>query len=373
MKKLYTIIAAVLVTIGAYAQAPEKMSYQAVVRGSDDALVTNQAVGMQISILQTTATGTAVYVETQTPNTNVNGLVSLEIGTGNVVSGDFTTIDWSADSYFIKTETDPTGGTSYTITGTSQLLSVPYALHAKTAENVTNDAVDDADASATNELQNLEQVLVIGNNANGNNIINTGQIVIGTDTPNTEASMEIATPLPVIFPSMTQNEVDAIVTPVEGMVQFNTDAHKLQVYGMLTDNTSILNEIFVGTESGPGSFLLDQFLTSPVDGQVIAIELFLKDAGGGFPDIDFMGQGIYTVPSYSNWTWHTFVLNNPIPVTNGGGFSFGFIGPGVDFRTFGTNANYPNGSGCCFPGADDLLFRVHIQPNPGSFGWQNMN
>jgi hypothetical protein len=153
MKQLYTFLAVLLMTASTFAQAPGKMSYQAVVRDSGDALVTNQAVGMQISILQTTATGTAVYVETQTPTTNVNGLVTLEIGTGSVVSGDFTTIDWSVDSYFIKTETDPTGGASYTITGTSQLLSVPYALHAKTAENVTNDLVDDADADPMNEIE----------------------------------------------------------------------------------------------------------------------------------------------------------------------------------------------------------------------------
>jgi hypothetical protein len=137
MKKLYTILAALFLTASAFAQAPEKMSYQAVVRDSGDALVTSQPVGMQISILQTTATGTAVYVETQTPTTNVNGLVSLEIGTGNLVSGDFTSIDWSTDSYFIKTETDPTGGSSYTITGTSQLMSVPFALYAKTSGSAT--------------------------------------------------------------------------------------------------------------------------------------------------------------------------------------------------------------------------------------------
>lgn len=138
MKKLYTFIAVLLMTASTFAQTPEKMSYQAVVRDSGDNLVSSQPVGMQISILQTTATGTAVYVETQTPTTNVNGLVTLEIGTGTVVIGDFTTIDWSTDSYFIKTETDPTGGSGYTITGTSELLSVPYALHAKTAESVTS-------------------------------------------------------------------------------------------------------------------------------------------------------------------------------------------------------------------------------------------
>ena len=137
MKKLFTFMVAVFLTATLWAQSPEKMSYQAVIRNSSEALVTNTTVGMQISILQGSASGTAVYVETQTPTSNANGLVSVEIGSGTVVSGTFATIDWSNGPYFIKTETDPTGGTSYTITGTSQLLSVPYALHAKTAESVT--------------------------------------------------------------------------------------------------------------------------------------------------------------------------------------------------------------------------------------------
>ena len=137
MKRIFTIAAALLMTASVWAQAPEKMSYQAVVRDAGNALVTTQPVGMQISILQGGVTGTAVYVETQTPTTNANGLVSLEIGTGTLVSGDFTTIDWTNDTYFIKTETDPTGGTTYTITGITQLISVPYALYAKTSGSST--------------------------------------------------------------------------------------------------------------------------------------------------------------------------------------------------------------------------------------------
>ncbi|MFN5627818.1 MAG: hypothetical protein ACK48W_00905, partial [Bacteroidota bacterium] len=97
------------------------MSYQAVIRDNSNALVTNQVVGMQISILQGSANGTAVYTETQTPTTNTNGLASIEIGSGNLVSGNFATINWANGPYFIKTETDPTGSTNYTITGTSQL------------------------------------------------------------------------------------------------------------------------------------------------------------------------------------------------------------------------------------------------------------
>ena len=137
MKKLTILLVAVILTASVSAQAPDKMSYQAVVRDGSNALVTSTAVGMQISILQGTSSGTAVYVETQTPTTNTNGLVSLEIGAGTVVSGNFTNINWANGPYFIKTETDPTGGTSYSITGISQLLSVPYALHAKTAENIS--------------------------------------------------------------------------------------------------------------------------------------------------------------------------------------------------------------------------------------------
>jgi hypothetical protein len=137
MKRIFTIAAALLMTVSVLAQAPEKMSYQAVVRDAGNALVTSQAVGMQLSILQGSTSGSSVYTETQTPTTNINGLVSIEIGSGTVVSGTFNTIDWSAGPYFIKTETDPTGGTTYTITGTSQLMSVPYALHAKTAESIT--------------------------------------------------------------------------------------------------------------------------------------------------------------------------------------------------------------------------------------------
>ena len=136
MKNIIRTCVLILITASVLAQSPNKMSYQSIIRNSSNALVTNSAVGIRISILQTTLSGTAVYVETQTPTTNADGLISIEIGGGTVVSGNFSTIDWANGPYFVKTETDPTGGTSYTITGTSQLLSVPYALHAKTAENI---------------------------------------------------------------------------------------------------------------------------------------------------------------------------------------------------------------------------------------------
>ena len=119
-----------------FASVPQKMNYQAVVRNNNDELVRNQHIGMQISILHYTNDGASVYVETQTPTTNANGLVSIEIGAGNVVSGNFSAIDWADGPYFIKTAIDIAGGTSYNIVSVQQLLSVPYALHAETARNM---------------------------------------------------------------------------------------------------------------------------------------------------------------------------------------------------------------------------------------------
>lgn len=130
MKKITTILSALILSISIYAQAPQKISYQAVVRNASNTLISNSVVGMRISIIQGSLFGASVYVETQMPTTNNNGLVTFEIGTGTVINGSFAGINWSNGPYFIKTETDPTGGTSYNITSTSQLNSVPYALHA---------------------------------------------------------------------------------------------------------------------------------------------------------------------------------------------------------------------------------------------------
>jgi len=136
MKRVITSLTAFLFVAILWAQAPEKMSYQAIIRNSSNVVLANTQVGMQISILQGSANGKVFYSETQLATTNENGLVSIEIGGGVVQDGDFSTIDWSNGPYFIQIETDPDGGTKYSITGTSQLLSVPYALHAKTAESI---------------------------------------------------------------------------------------------------------------------------------------------------------------------------------------------------------------------------------------------
>ncbi len=198
MKKLFTLLVTFFLTVSLSAQSPEKISYQAVIRNAANNLVTNQTVGMRISILRGSATGTVVYAETHTPGTNANGLINIEIGTGVVQSGSFTNIDWRNGPYYIKTETDLNGGTNYTISGTSQLISVPYALHAKTAEKSlteTDPVYTGSQASniTATDITNL-------NNLSG---VNTGDQDISGIATNTQAIKDSAAQIRADIPEFT--------------------------------------------------------------------------------------------------------------------------------------------------------------------------
>jgi uncharacterized protein (TIGR02145 family) len=129
MKKIFVLVIAFFATISVFAQSPGAFNYQAVARASNGDLITSQGVSFRISILQGSAGGTAVYSETHSDSTNKYGLVNLQIGKGTT-SDDFASINWAGGPYFIQVEMDAAGGTSYVLMGTSQLLSVPYALAA---------------------------------------------------------------------------------------------------------------------------------------------------------------------------------------------------------------------------------------------------
>ena len=131
---LLSLVAIATISLSSFGQSPEGFKYQAVVRDAVNAILSNQAVGMRLTIQQGAIGGTAVYTETFAITTNTYGLVNLEIGTGTTTD-DFTIIDWANGPFFIETAADITGGTSYTVMGTSQLMSVPYALYAKTSGN----------------------------------------------------------------------------------------------------------------------------------------------------------------------------------------------------------------------------------------------
>ena len=246
---------ALLFSIGtAFGQAPQKMSYQAVIRNSSSVLVVSAPVGMKISILQGSSSGSSVYIEAQTGSTNVNGLVSLEIGTGSVLSGNFSTINWANGPYFIKIETDPTGGTSYTITGTSQLSSVPYALYAEKAGPSTCATSSDCSPGftcsggycvpipgATGPAGVIASGSALGNTTfwdgtqwvlNNNFIYNNGSNVgINNNTPDFSSLLDIkSTTQGFLPPRMTTAERNAIVTPAQGLVIFNITSKCFEVW-----------------------------------------------------------------------------------------------------------------------------------------------
>ncbi len=172
MKKLFTSIL-LLIGLTTFAQTPISFNYQAVLRDASGGILANQQVEIGVTILQGSASGTEVFSETHSVTTNEFGLVNLQIGSVN--TADMETIDWSAGPYFIQISVDGT------VMGTSQLLSVPFAIHAKTVEN---DKVEDADADASNELQ----ILSISNDTIY--LSNGGKVKLPAETDPTFASSQ---------------------------------------------------------------------------------------------------------------------------------------------------------------------------------------
>ena len=203
-----------------FAQMPEKFTYQAVVRNSNNQLVVNTQVGVQVVILRGSAQGSIVYGERHTQATNANGLITLNIGEGNIIAGQFSNIDWSSGVFFISVGIDPVGGTDYTIWSTQQLLSVPYALYAKEAGN--------GFSGNYNDLTNLPQI---------------PQIPINVSVFNNDAgyiTMDSIPPIPTIPTNVsafandagyiTMDSVPPIPTVPTNVSAFNNDAGYLQSY-----------------------------------------------------------------------------------------------------------------------------------------------
>jgi len=395
MKKLIlSLVAIATISLSSFGQAPEGFKYQAVVRDAGNLILNNQVVGMRMTIQQGAIGGATVYQETFAPTTNGYGLVNLEIGSGTIVSGTFATIDWSAGPFFIETAVDVSGGTSYAVMGTSQLMSVPYALHAKTAENVTNDAVDDADADATNELQNIEQVLVVGSDANGNNILNIGQIGIGTSSPNTSAGIDMNTTTgALLLPRLTISQRD-LLTPAEGMMIYNLDELKFQGYTYGEDYGSpVIDQVQSLFNNANISLDKSQSFQAGISGILNNVKVRLNTAGpGGTVTIKIragIGNGgaiLYQEDVYVSYVSGGFLYSiNPTNVIVSAGQSYTinitnvFINPfDSDFDWFmDINNPYPQGD-FYYDGMNitnfDAVFETSVMPLlPSTLQWVNLH
>jgi uncharacterized protein (TIGR02145 family) len=170
MKRVVLSIIIVLMCVLSIAQVPESFNYQAIPRNASGGTYPDQAMNIRISILSGSPTGSSVYAETFNATTTSLGLLNLQVGKGTPVSGNFTTINWGTGSYYLKVEIDPAGGTSYVVMGTTQLLSVPYALFSETSET------------------SVDAVKIAGNQTIAGNKIFTGTITVSTPVNATDAA-----------------------------------------------------------------------------------------------------------------------------------------------------------------------------------------
>ena len=146
--RLFSVLFLLLCACGLYAQAPSGFKFQAVARDAMNEAYANDNIAVRVSLVRGSASGVVAYSERHEVTTTDLGVFDLFIGNGVGLSGDFNTIDWGTDSYWIKIDLDPTGGTSYINMGASQLLSVPYALYATESGN-------GGGGDPSDELQNL--------------------------------------------------------------------------------------------------------------------------------------------------------------------------------------------------------------------------
>jgi len=193
MKKITTFFLFVLCIANGFAQSPQAFQYQAILRADDGNPIINTGVSLKISILSDTVLNTVLYTETQNIVTDNFGKISLQIGKGTVLTGEFSEILWETDPTFIKVEFDPTGGSNYQFLGQTQLLSVPYALYANQSGNVLvagpginiigNTITNIGDLSASNELQ------VLSKTGNSISLIPGGGAVTDSDNQTLSATV----------------------------------------------------------------------------------------------------------------------------------------------------------------------------------------
>jgi hypothetical protein len=114
--------------------AQQGINYNAIISDSNGDVLANTLVAVKFTILENGTT--TVYQETHSPTTDANGILIVNIGEGTPLNGDFSTIDWGSNPHYLKTEIDI--GEGITDMGTVEFKSVPYAMHAGTAQYAVN-------------------------------------------------------------------------------------------------------------------------------------------------------------------------------------------------------------------------------------------
>jgi hypothetical protein len=357
-KTFLTAAIALLFTCSALAQAPQKISFQAVVRNGSNVLVTNGNVSIRISLVQGSTTGTTVYSETHNSVTNANGLATLQIGAGTVLSGNFASIDWANGPYFIKTEADPSGGTNYALTSVTQLLSVPYSLYAEKSSSSASSWNINGN-TGTNPTTNFigttdaQDVIFKTNNTEKLRITSGGNFGIGTSSPlgklhvnndvsgadssvviTTEGKLGIGTINPTRKLDVNGNVKIADGTQGNGKI-LTSDANGNASWQTLSTGGVLFTNMQVYANAGSFTF------TVPAGFTKIMVEVWGAGGGGSCSNNyagggGAYGKGVYTVTPSTNYA-----------VTVGAGGTGGATGANGGNSSFGAliSANGGSGSG----------------------------
>ena len=201
MKKVFCFIF-LFCFYGIYSQSPEKFTYQSIVRSSNGAILQSADVGIRLSVLKSSSIGNSVYSEEHSAKTNKNGIITLIIGDGTTFD-DFSSIDWSTGTYYLKIEVDPLGGNDYLIESTSQLLSVPYALYSGTSgtsinklklkgENYLSLSDNELSANKVDLSSNIKGTLSINSGGTGATDAAGARTALGVDAAGTDNSTAVS-------------------------------------------------------------------------------------------------------------------------------------------------------------------------------------
>ena len=224
MKKVFCFIF-LFCFYGVYSQSPEKFTYQSIVRSSNGAILQSANIGIRLSVLKSSSIGNSVYSEEHSAKTNKNGIITLIIGDGTTFD-DFSSIDWSTGTYYLKIEVDPLGGNDYLIESTSQLLSVPYALYSGTSgtsinklklkgENYLSLSDNELSANKVDLSSNIKGTLSINSGGTGATDAAGARTALGVDAAGTDNSTAVS--LATVtdnYLTITGQEVTASTVPL---------------------------------------------------------------------------------------------------------------------------------------------------------------
>ena len=422
-------------------QAQTGINYQGLARRASGAPVADQNIKLKLSIRDASASGTVVYTETRNSTTNKFGLFNVVIGSSGAASqnGTLAGVNWATGAKFLLVELDPDGGNNFVDMGTTQLQAVPYALFASAAApggtaagdlsgTYPNPAVAklqgkavSATAPTANQILKFDGTAWAPANEGGLSIgavattatanaasitngvlslapadaTNAGIVTTGTQSfagDKTFSSGLTVTTKPFLPTKLSSSQISALSNVEEGMVVYNTDTRKLQLYSV--GNSDIVNDLFSGNFTYRKDYIVQSFVP-PTNGNITAIQVYAKSTysyPSAYLFVDFQnaansflgGTNLFINNLSSSGQWYTAELSSPISVTSGALMKF-FIsgGPELYFGdvVLGTNSNYSNGSAIAIMGSssgsmngDDLMFKILVTPTNGTNAyWLNLN